>query len=146
MVDSPSDAWEAAQDIGLPVVVKPYDGNHARGVFTNLTSQDEIEKAFVNALRQGSGVMVERYIDGDEHRLLVVGRKVVAASKGESAWVTGDGRRTVRELINEELNTDPRRGDAELQPLSPVYFDHLLDITLAKQGLEQANYRDWETR
>ena len=136
MVDSPSDAWAAAQDIGVPVVVKPYDGNHARGVFTNLTSQDEIEKAYVNALRQGSGVMVERYIDGDEHRLLVVGRKVVAASKGESAWVTGDGRRTVRQLIDEELNTDPRRGDAELQPLSPVYFDHLLDITLAKQQLE----------
>lgn len=135
MVDSASDAWEAAQDIGVPVVVKPYDGNHARGVFTNLSTQIEIEKAYADALKEGSGVMVERYIPGNEHRLLVVGKKVVAAAKGESAWVKGDGKRSIRDLINEEINTDPRRGDAEILPLSPVLFDTMLELELSRQNL-----------
>lgn len=135
MVESPADAWEAAQDIGLPVVVKPYDGNHARGVFTNLSSQIEIEKAFEDALNEGSGVMVERFIPGNEHRLLVVGKKVVAAAKGESAWAKGDGVRSIRQLIEEEINTDPRRGDAEILPLSPVVFDKKLELELARQKL-----------
>ena len=135
MVDSASDAWKAAQDIGVPVVVKPYDGNHARGVFTNLSTQVEIEKAYADALKEGSGVMVERYIPGNEHRLLVVGKKVVAAAKGESAWVKGDGKRSIRDLINEEINTDPRRGDAEILPLSPVLFDTMLELELSRQNL-----------
>ena len=135
MVESPSDAWEAAQDIGLPVVVKPYDGNHARGVFTNLSNQGEIEKAYEDALNEGSGVMVERFIPGNEHRLLVVGKKVVAAAKGESAWAKGDGVRTIRQLIEEEINTDPRRGDAEILPLSPVVFDTKLELELSRQKL-----------
>jgi len=135
MVESPGDAWEAAQDIGGPVVVKPYDGNHARGVFTNLSTQEEIEKAYDDALNEGSGVMVERYIPGNEHRLLVVGKKVVAAAKGESAWAIGDGKRTIRQLIEEEINTDPRRGDAEILPLSPVVFDTKLEIELSRQKL-----------
>ena len=135
MVDSPSDAWEAAQEIGLPVVVKPYDGNHARGVFTNLSTQAEIEKAYEDALNEGNGVMVERFIRGNEHRLLVVGKKVVAAAKGESAWAEGDGVRTIRQLIEEEINTDPRRGDAEILPLSPVLFDTKLELELQRQNL-----------
>jgi cyanophycin synthetase len=135
MVESPADAWEAAKDIGLPVVVKPYDGNHARGVFTNLSNQSEIEKAFEDALEEGNGVMVERFIPGNEHRLLVVGKKVVAAAKGESAWAKGDGIRNIRQLIEEEINTDPRRGDAEILPLSPVVFDKKLELELARQKL-----------
>jgi cyanophycin synthetase len=135
MVESPSDAWEAAQEIGLPVVVKPYDGNHARGVFTNLSTQAEIEKAYEDALNEGNGVMVERFIRGNEHRLLVVGKKVVAAAKGESAWAKGDGTRTIRQLIEEEINTDPRRGDAEILPLSPVLFDTKLELELQRQNL-----------
>lgn len=76
LVQSAADAWEAAQDIGLPVVVKPYDGNHGRGVFTNLLTRDEIESAYAVAVDEGSGVIVERFITGNEHRLLVV----------ETAW------------------------------------------------------------
>ncbi|MEY4524169.1 MAG: hypothetical protein RIR27_1245, partial [Pseudomonadota bacterium] len=76
-VTSPDDAWEAAQDIGLPVVVKPIDGNHGRGVFINLCTQQEIEAAYAVAINEGSEVLVERHIIGDEHRLLVVGNKVV---------------------------------------------------------------------
>ena len=134
MVDSAEDAWAAAQDIDGSVVVKPYDGNHARGVFTNLSDQSQIKKAYDDALKEGSGVIVERYIPGNEHRLLVVGKKVVAAAKGESAWAKGDGKRSVRELIEEEINTDPRRGDAEILPLSPVVFDTKLELELARQN------------
>lgn len=104
MVDSPADAWDAAEDIGLPVVVKPYDGNHGRGVFTNLMTRAEVEAAYAGAIEQGSGVIVERFIRGDEHRLLVVGGKLVAAARGETASVTGDGASTIKELVDIQIN------------------------------------------
>ena len=72
-VSSPTEAWEAAQDIGLPVCVKPVDGNHARGVSLELRTQAEVEAAYHLAEAEGSDVLVERHILGDEHRLLVVG-------------------------------------------------------------------------
>ena len=120
LVNSPADAWEAAEDIGVPVVVKPYDGNHARGVFTNLTSREEVEAAYTAAIEEGSGVIVERFVFGSEHRLLIVGGKLVAASRGESASIVGDGRSTINELIDAQLNSDPRRGAAEEFPLDVI--------------------------
>lgn len=134
-VSSPDDAWEAAQDIGLPVVVKPIDGNHGRGVFINLYTQQEIEAAYSVAIDEGSEVLVERHIIGDEHRLLVVGNKVVAAAKGETVWVTGDGKHTVYELIQIQINSDPRRGMAEEHPLNPVRIDSAVELELARQKL-----------
>ncbi|CAM8667637.1 cyanophycin synthetase [Comamonadaceae bacterium] len=121
LVNSPEKAWEAAQDIGLPVAVKPYDGNHGRGVTLDLSDQASVETAFHVAKEQSSGsVIVEKFIPGDEHRLLVVGKQVVAAARGESAWVTGDGQSTVTQLVNTQINSDPRRGEAEELPLSPI--------------------------
>ena len=134
-VTSPDDAWEAAQDIGLPVVVKPIDGNHGRGVFINLYTQQEIEAAYAVAIDEGSEVLVERHIVGDEHRLLVVGNKVVAAAKGETVWVIGDGKHTVHELIQIQINSDPRRGTAEEHPLNPVRIDSAVELELARQQL-----------
>ena len=134
-VTSADDAWEAAQDIGLPVVVKPIDGNHGRGVFINLYTQKEIEAAYAVAIDEGSEVLVERHIVGDEHRLLVVGNKVVAAAKGETVWVTGDGKHTIRELIQIQINSDPRRGTAEEHPLNPVRIDSAVELELARQQL-----------
>ena len=134
-VTSADDAWEAAQDIGLPVVVKPIDGNHGRGVFINLYTQQEIEAAYAVAIDEGSEVLVERHIVGDEHRLLVVGNKVVAAAKGETVWVTGDGKHTVHELIQIQINSDPRRGTAEECPLNPVRIDSAVELELARQQL-----------
>ncbi len=135
VVTSPDDAWEAAQDIGLPVVVKPIDGNHGRGVFINLYTQQEIEAAYAVAINEGSEVLVERHIIGDEHRLLVVGNKVVAAAKGETVWVTGDGKHTVLELIQIQINSDPRRGTTEECPLNPVRIDSAVELELARQKL-----------
>jgi len=134
-VTSSDDAWDAAQDIGLPVVVKPIDGNHGRGVFINLYTQQEIEAAYAVAIDEGSEVLVERHIVGDEHRLLVVGDKVVAAAKGETVWVTGDSEHTVRELIQIQINSDPRRGTAEECPLNPVRIDSAVELELARQQL-----------
>ncbi|HEX3312471.1 MAG TPA: acetate--CoA ligase family protein, partial [Streptosporangiaceae bacterium] len=116
-------AWEAAQDIGLPVVVKPTDGNHGRGVTLDLRNQADVEAAFEVAARHGSEVLVERHIPGDEHRLLVIGGKVAAAARGETAWVTGDGRSTVSQLVDAQINSDPRRGRTEDHPLNRLDLD-----------------------
>lgn len=115
-------AWEEAADIGLPVVVKPVDANHGRGVSLNLNTEAEVRAAYVIASEEGDSrsVLVERFITGSEHRLLVVGRKVVAVARGESLWVTGDGRQNVAELCDSQINIDPRRGESEEFPLSPV--------------------------
>ena len=120
LVNSPADAWDAAEDIGIPVVVKPYDGNHGRGVFTNLMTRDEIEAAYTAAIEEGSGVIVERFVRGSEHRLLIVGGKLVAAARGETATVIGDGKSTINELIDLQINIDPRRGAAEEFPLDVI--------------------------
>ncbi|WP_334186853.1 cyanophycin synthetase [Noviherbaspirillum sp.] len=137
IVSDIDDAWEATQDIGVPVVVKPSDGNHGRGVSTNLTTREEIEAAYRLAEEEGSEVIVERFIPGDEHRLLVVGGKMVAAARGEIATVTGDGVSTILQLIDTQINTDPRRGTTEEFPLNLVLIDEdpavLLELT--RQGL-----------
>ncbi len=109
-VSSAAQAWETAQDIGLPVVVKPTDANHGRGVFTDLSTQSDIEQAYTAAREEGSGVLVEKFIRGNAHRLLVVGRKVVAATRGKTLTVTGDGTHSVRQLIETQINSDPRCG------------------------------------
>ena len=135
-VDSAADAWEAAQDLGLPVVVKPVDGNHGRGVFINLETRAEIEAAYDVAVDEGSGVLVERFIRGNEHRLLIVGGKLAAAAKGQTASVVGDGQQTVLELIASQINSDPRRGRGEDQPLNPVRIDSAARLELTRQGFD----------
>ncbi|MBY4945799.1 cyanophycin synthetase [Cupriavidus respiraculi] len=134
LVDSPADAWDAAEDIGVPVVVKPYDGNHGRGVFTNLMTREEVETAYAVALDEGSGVIVERFVPGNEHRLLVVGGRLVAAAMGESASVVGGGKSTIDELIDLQINCDPRRGNTEDHPLNKVRLDSAARLELKRQG------------
>jgi cyanophycin synthetase len=136
VVASPAEAWEAAQDIGLPVVVKPGDGNHGRGVTLDLSEREHIEAAWAVADRHGSEVLVERYIPGLEHRLLVVAGRVVAAARGETAWVTGDGVHSVQALVDLQINSDPRRGTTEDHPLTRLELDDAgIASDLARQGL-----------
>ncbi|MFC5523160.1 cyanophycin synthetase [Polaromonas jejuensis] len=137
IVGNAQEAWEAAEDIGLPVVVKPSDGNHGRGVSLDLNTRDEVEAAFRVAEPHGSEVIVERFVRGHEHRLLVVGGRVVAAARGETASVTGDGVSTVAQLVDAQLNTDPRRGHGEDFPLGPIQAanDGAVILDLQRQGL-----------
>ena len=134
IVHSADDAWEAAQEIGLPVVIKPCDGNHGRGVFIELSKREEIESAYRVALEEGNEVLVERYVPGREHRLLVVGDRLVAASRGDSVSVIGDGSSTISELIQDQINSDPRRGASEDHPLNLVSVDSVTIMELARQG------------
>ncbi|MDE2406451.1 MAG: cyanophycin synthetase [Xanthomonadaceae bacterium] len=123
VVENAEDAWVAAEDIGLPVVVKPTDANHGRGVFADLTTRAQVETAYAGALEEGSEVMVERFIQGVEHRLLVVAGKLVAANKGFTAEVVGDGHSSIRELIDLQINSDPRRGEEESFPLETLLLE-----------------------
>lgn len=136
VVNSPQDAWEAAEDIGLPVAVKPTDANHARGVSLELTLREQVESAYQVALQEGSEVLVERYIPGIEHRLLVVGNRLIAASRGETTFIVGDGRSTIAQLIDNQINSDPRCGEDESFPLEPLLLDKLpaVVLTLQRQG------------
>lgn len=136
IVGSPEDAWDAAEDIGLPVAVKPTDANHARGVSLELTLREQVEAAYHVALAEGSEVMVERYIPGVEHRLLVVGNKLVAAARGETASVVGDGKSSIVQLIDSQINSDPRCGEDESSPIEPVYVERepAVLLELKRQG------------
>ena len=122
LVRSAKAAWEAAQEIGVPVVLKPYDGNHGRGVSLNLMTQADVVAAFALAHRKGGGssVIVEKFIRGNEHRMLVVGRHVVAAARGEELWVVGDGVSDIDYLTDTQINSDPRRGSGEGAPLNAL--------------------------
>jgi len=136
-VRSAEAAWEAAQDIGVPVVLKPYNGNHGRGVSLNLSQEEEIKAAYNVAVERGNGsssVIVEKYIRGAEHRLLVVGKQVVAAACGESLWITGDGTSTIDQLCWSQINdVDPRRGRTEEFPLNVVVPSESKEVLLELQ-------------
>ncbi|OYT87070.1 MAG: cyanophycin synthetase [Burkholderiales bacterium PBB6] len=138
VVASADEAWSEARDMDGPVVIKPSDGNHGRGVTLDLTEEADIRAAFELADKHGSEVLVERCIRGNEHRLLVVGGKVVAAARGESAWVTGDGHSTVTQLIDSQINSDPRRGTTEAHPLNRLNIaeDEVILLDLKRQGLD----------
>jgi cyanophycin synthetase len=139
VVSSVDEAWEAAQAVGLPVVVKPADGNHGRGVFLNLFTREEIERAFPIASGEGrreQTVVVEQFVPGVEHRLLVVGDQMVACAKGEHIYVTGDGRATIAELIDLQINSDPRRGRSAAMPNKTVDLDATVLAQLDQEGVK----------
>ena len=137
IVENAADAWDAAEDIGTPVVVKPLDGNHGRGVSLELDTREQVEAAFALAARHGSEVIVERYIRGTEHRLLIVGGQLAAAARGDVAMVTGDGHSTVAQLTDLQINNDPRRGTSEDFPLNCInpHNDTAVVLELQRQGL-----------
>ena len=138
VVSSAAEAWETAQAVGMPVVVKPADGNHGRGVFLNLSCREEIERAFPVASSEGrreQTVVVEQFVPGVEHRLLVVGNQMVACAKGEHIYVTGDGHRTIAELIDLQINSDPRRGRSAAMPNKTVDLDATVLAQLDQEGV-----------
>lgn len=118
------EAVRAARRIGYPVVVKPLDANHGRGVSINLTTPEQVEVAHAEAYAQGktSAVIVESFITGYDHRMLVVNGVLEAVAKRVPGHVVGDGRHTIAELVA-EVNKDPRRGIGHQKVLTNLEID-----------------------
>ena len=133
-VETVQEAWEVALKVGLPVVVKPQDGNQGKGVTVNITQRAELEEAYKNAADHGT-VMVERFLPGHDFRLLVVGDQLVAAARREPPQVLGDGEHTVRELVD-AVNQDPRRGEGHATSLTKIRLDDIALARLAMQDLQ----------
>jgi cyanophycin synthetase len=128
-------ALRAAERIGYPVVVKPLDGNHGRGVSIDLSTPHEVTRAFEEAARHSRRVIVESCFKGRDHRILVVNGEVVAVAERVPALVVGDGRRSIATLVD-EVNQDPRRGEGHENVMTRIKInDHALGI-LAKAGLD----------
>ena len=133
-VTSAEDAWAAAQQIGVPVVIKPQDGNQGRGVACNLNTREQVLAAYAAAIEEGDEIICEKFAHGADYRLLVIGYKLVAAARREPPQVTGDGRHSMMQLV-EEANKDPRRGEDHATSLSKLRLDEIAKGVLAEQGL-----------
>src|SRR3954468_6997910 len=133
VVKTAEDAWAAASALGLPVVVKPQDGNWGRGVSIRLEDRAAVETAFQIAANEGSGVVVERFVPGSQYRVLVVGEQAVAATGGEAEHVVGDGVHTVAELV-ERKNQEPARGATTSHVLTKLVIDDISLELLRHQG------------
>jgi cyanophycin synthetase len=129
---------KAGRRIGYPVVVKPLDANHGRGVSINLTSSEQVRTAFDKALEnaRGRSVLVESYVEGFDHRMLVVDGELVAVAKRVPGHVKGDGRQTIAQLVD-EVNKDPRRGIGHEKVLTRLELDHQAKRLLDKAGLNR---------
>ncbi len=133
IVRATSQAVRAAERIGYPVVLKPLAGNHGRGVAINLKTPEEVEAGFAKAAEHGRSVVVESYIEGFDHRLLVVDGELVAAAKRVPGHVVGDGKHTIEQLVD-IVNEDPRRGVGHEKVLTRLEFDHQAERLLEKLG------------
>lgn len=136
LVYSPRDAVRAAHRIGFPVVVKPLDGNHGRGVSINLMTDAQVEVAFGEAKEQSKsrGILVEQFVTGMDHRMLVVNGELVAVAKRVPGHVMGDGKSTIAELIN-IVNSDPRRGIGHEKVLTNLELDAQANRLMEEAGV-----------
>jgi cyanophycin synthetase len=135
VVETADEAVAAADRLGYPVVVKPLDGNHGRGVGLNLRDADAVRGHFPEAKRQSRGgdVIVESFITGHDYRVLIVGGKLAAVAQRVPASVTGDGERSIRQLV-EIANSDPRRGIGHEKVLTRITVDAAAEAIVAEQG------------
>ncbi|AVO36687.1 cyanophycin synthetase [Pukyongiella litopenaei] len=138
MVYSAREAVRAAQRIGHPVVVKPLDANHGRGVSINLNSDDEVEAGFAEAKQHSKSraILVESFITGFDHRMLVVDNKLVAVAKRVPGHVVGDGLSTIAALID-QVNEDPRRGIGHEKVLTKLELDNQAQRLMADAGVTE---------
>ena len=120
---------------GFPVVIKPLDGNHGRGITLNIRTYPDAEAAYDLAKAESKSglVIVEHYHQGGDYRVLVVGGRVVAAAQRVPAHVVGDGRSTISELV-ERMNQDPRRGEGHSNILTRVELNQASEWVLKQQG------------
>ncbi len=129
------DLEDAVRKVGYPLVLKPVSGNHGRGATINITNWEDALEALVAAKRVSRGVICERFITGFDFRLLVINYKLVAAAKRTPAAVTGDGKQTIQQLID-EVNRDPRRGYGHEKVLTAIKVDEMTLNILKDKGLD----------
>jgi cyanophycin synthetase len=128
------DLEAAIEDVGgYPIVIKPLDGNHGRGITIDINSWEEAEKAYDVAKDISRAVIVERFYRGSDHRVLVINGKVVAVAERVPAHVVGDGKSTVQELID-LTNLDPNRGEGHDNVLTKIVVDRNSFSLLERQG------------
>jgi cyanophycin synthetase len=128
------DLEDAIEDVGgYPIVIKPLNGNHGRGITINITTWQQAEAAYDAAKTISKSVIVERYYQGRDHRVLVVNGRVVAVAERIPAHVVGNGRSSISELI-EETNRDPRRGTGHDNVLTKIEVDRTSWDLLDQQG------------
>ena len=128
-------AVRAARKIGYPVVVKPYNGNHGRAVAIHLTTDEAVRAAFLAAQEISRSVIIESFVVGDDHRLLVVNGTLVAATRRTPGHVVGDGTRTIAQLVD-VVNADPRRGVGHEKVLTRLALDVQAERLLATGGYD----------
>lgn len=128
-----AEAVQIAQDIGYPVAVKPEVGNHGRGITAGVSDANELETAFASAHRICNSIIVEKSMTGLDYRVLVINGLLVAAALREPANVVGDGKSSIRQLID-QTNLDPRRGIGHERVLTAIAIDHMTERLLAFQA------------
>lgn len=134
VVTDADQAMQVALELGWPVVVKPLDSDNSEGVTLNVVDADGVRAAFDVARKESESILIERTLPGTVHRLLVVNNRVVSAIRRDPAGVTGDGRSTIRELVDAE-NQSPRRGPDYRWPLHRLHLESDELKFLAEQGM-----------
>jgi cyanophycin synthetase len=137
IVRTADEAADAARRIGFPVVLKPLDGNHGRGVGLDLQDEAAVRDWYPRALKESrrANLVVESYVTGNDYRVLVIGGRMVAVAQRVPAHVIGDGERTIRGLV-EIANQDPRRGIGHEKVLTRIKIDDAAEELVRKQGFE----------
>ncbi|HYK44353.1 MAG TPA: cyanophycin synthetase [Parafilimonas sp.] len=125
---------EVIRDLGYPIVIKPVNGNHGRGVTTNILSKEKAYEAFEVAHELSDKVIVEKFVRGIDYRFLVVNYKLVAVAKRTPAMVMGDDKSTIKELID-DTNNDPRRGEDHENVLTTIKVDNVTNSILVQKNL-----------
>jgi cyanophycin synthetase len=133
LVQAAEDAVSAAERIGYPVVVKPFNANHGRGISIHLTTSEQVARAFDIAREHSRSVIVESFITGEDHRMLVINGELVAVALRVPGHVVGDGAHTIEQLVD-EVNRDPRRGIGHEKVLTRLTFDQQAETLLSKKG------------
>ncbi len=124
---------EAVAYVGYPLVTKPIDGNHGRGITVDINTWEEALEGFNAAKEVSRSVIVERFITGEDYRLLVINNRLVAAAKRTPAHVVGDGKSTLQQLID-KVNSDPRRGYGHEKVLTQITVNDLTKSIIASYG------------
>ncbi|MBT8327664.1 MAG: cyanophycin synthetase [Bacteroidia bacterium] len=124
---------DSCKYVGFPLVIKPIDGNHGRGITVDIQNYDEALVAFREAKKVSNSVIIEKFITGEDYRLLVINHVLVAAAKRTPAHVIGDGKSTIQELVD-EVNSDPRRGYGHEEVLTMITLNELTMTLIEAKG------------